>query len=561
MEKKRDLLVKVCPCCNNNKLYYLFSIRDTHRVVMCQDCGLLLLNPQPSDEELDAIYGPEYFLGNSLENGTDHQSRLKQATAVNYLNLLARYRGASGGELLEVGPGQGNFLAAAASQGYNVTGLEYSSCACDVIRSNLQGRGRVICGEIDQLSDEQEKYDVCILSDVIEHTRDPRSLLHNIHRLLKPGGVIFASTPSTDSWPAKLMKTRWMEFKIEHLFYFSRDNLESLLFRCGFHQMITVPAVKSLSLDYITAHFQRFPVPVVSRCLSWLYHLVPAFLRRKPIQVNSGGVIVMARSRKIEVQPKLTIIMPAYNEVNTVEAALTKVLEKHIEGLGIEVVLVESNSTDGTRQAVQKYQDHPRVNLVLEDRPQGKGHAVRTGLRHATGDFILIQDADLEYDLEDYDVLLEPLIFGRKSFVLGSRHGGRTWKIRKFEGSPLTTMLFNAVHWILTAIIDVLFWLPLKDPFTMFKVFRADCLYGLTFECNRFDFDYELLLKLVRKGYKPIEIPVNYRSRTFEQGKKVSIYRDPLTWIWAIAKYRAIRLDLLKDVEKAHAAKSEPQPS
>ncbi|MBF0523740.1 MAG: hypothetical protein HQK56_01440 [Deltaproteobacteria bacterium] len=107
---------------------------------MCQDCGLLLLNPQPSDEELDAIYGPEYFLGNSLENGTDHQSRLKQATAVNYLNLLGRYRGASGGELLEVGPGQGDFLAAAASQGYNVTGLEYSSSACDVIKSNLQGQ-------------------------------------------------------------------------------------------------------------------------------------------------------------------------------------------------------------------------------------------------------------------------------------------------------------------------------------------------------------------------------------------------------------------------------------
>ncbi|MBF0474793.1 MAG: glycosyltransferase family 2 protein [Deltaproteobacteria bacterium] len=269
----------------------------------------------------------------------------------------------------------------------------------------------------------------------------------------------------------------------------------------------------------------------------------------------------MARSRKIEAQPKLTIIMPAYNEVTTVETTLTKVLDKHIEGLGIEVVLVESNSTDGTRQVVQKYQDHPRVNLILEDRPQGKGHAVRTGLRYATGDFILIQDADLEYDLEDYDVLLEPLISGRKSFVLGSRHGGRTWKIRKFVGSPLTSMLFNSVHWILTAIIDLLFWLPLKDPFTMFKVFRADCLYGLTFECNRFDFDYELLLKLVRKGYKPIEIPVNYRSRTFEEGKKVSIYRDPLTWVWAMAKYRVIRLDLLKEVEKANAAKSEPQQS
>ncbi|MBF0551657.1 MAG: glycosyltransferase [Deltaproteobacteria bacterium] len=559
MEEKRDYAVKVCPCCDNNRLYYLFSIYNTYRVVRCEDCGLLMLNPQPSDQTLDAVYGPEYFLGDSLEEGQDHQSQLKQSTAINYLQLLKRYRGASGGELLEVGPGQGDFLAAAANQGYNVTGVEYSSSACDVIKSKLQGQGRVICGQIDQLSDEQQKYDVCVLSDLIAHTRDPRDFLNNIHRLLKPGGVIFVSTPSTDSWSARLMKIRWMEFKIEHLFYFSRDNIEALLFHCGFHQMITLPAVKSLSLDYIAAHFERFAVPVVSKCLSLLCRVVPAFLRRKPFQVVPSGVSVMARSRSIEVKPKLSIIMPVYNEVNTVEATLTKVLEKQIEGLDIEVVLVESNSTDGSKQVVQKYQDHPRVKLILEDRPQGKGHAVRTGLKHATGDIILIQDADLEYDVEDYDVLVEPIISGKRSFVLGSRHGGRTWKIRTFKGSPLTAMLFNAVHWILTAIIDLLFWLPLKDPFTMFKVFRADCLYGLTFECNRFDFDYELLLKLVRKSYKPIEIPVNYRSRTFEEGKKVSIYRDPLTWLWAIGKYRVIRLDLLKVVEKANAAKSSPQ--
>src|SRR6185295_6529021 len=112
------------------------------------------------------------------------------------------------------------------------------------------------------------------------------------------------------------------------------------------------------------------------------------------------------------------------NEAGTCAALLHGLLQKKLADVDIEVIIVESNSTDGSRQIVTRYQHHPRVRLVLEDRPLGKGHAIRTGFAHATGDFILIQDADLEYDLEDYDALLEPLVQGRKAFVLGSRHGG-----------------------------------------------------------------------------------------------------------------------------------------
>lgn len=238
----------------------------------------------------------------------------------------------------------------------------------------------------------------------------------------------------------------------------------------------------------------------------------------------------------------LSVIVPIYNERETVRAALDAILAKQIPGWTLEIILIESNSTDGTREIVAEYRSHPRVKLILEEKPRGKGYAVRTGLAQATGDVVLIQDADLEYDLNDYDVLLAPIATGRQAFVLGSRHGTGGWAIRKFADQPLQALVLNLGHWGFTFLINVSLGVWLRDPFTMYKVFRRDCLDGLTFECNRFDFDWELLIKLIRKGYRPIEIPITYHSRSFKEGKKVSIIRDPITWIFAWAKSRFSRL-------------------
>lgn len=238
----------------------------------------------------------------------------------------------------------------------------------------------------------------------------------------------------------------------------------------------------------------------------------------------------------------LSVIVPVYNEVATARAALDALVAKEIPGWRLEIVIVESNSTDGTRDIVLAYRSHPRVNVILEEAPRGKGHAVRAGFAAATGDVILIQDADLEYDLGDYDVLLAPIAAGRQEFVLGSRHGEGGWAIRKFNDQPVQAFILNLAHWGFTLLINAALGIWLRDPFTMYKVFRRSCLAGLTFESNRFDFDWELLMKLVRKGHRPIEIPVSYTSRSFKEGKKISIIRDPLTWLWAVVKYRFQRL-------------------
>jgi hypothetical protein len=133
--------------------------------------------------------------------------------------------------------------------------------------------------------------------------------------------------------------------------------------------------------------------------------------------------------------------------------------------------------------------------------------------------------------------LLEPLLQERAAFVLGSRHSG-TVRMRKFTDQRLLGAVLDTAHVFFTGVINVLYGQNLKDPFTMFKVFRRDCLYGLQFECNRFDFDHELVIKLLLKGYRPLEIPVNYCSRSFKQGKKIRFFRDPPTWIAADVKYR-----------------------
>jgi glycosyltransferase involved in cell wall biosynthesis len=234
----------------------------------------------------------------------------------------------------------------------------------------------------------------------------------------------------------------------------------------------------------------------------------------------------------------VSVVIPVYNEISTVRTALDAIVAKRIEGYELQLIMVESNSTDGSREVVQGYAALPSVQVILEDTPKGKGHAVRAGLAVATGDIIIIQDADLEYDLDDYEKLLAPIARGEHAFVLGSRHTKGAWAMRRFTDQKMHAFVLNLAHWTFTAMINASLGLWLNDPFTMYKVFRRDCITGLRFECNRFDFDWELLIKLVRKGHRPIEIPISYRSRSFKQGKKVSMVRDPLTWVRALVKYR-----------------------
>lgn len=234
--------------------------------------------------------------------------------------------------------------------------------------------------------------------------------------------------------------------------------------------------------------------------------------------------------------------MPVYNEVSTVAEVIDGVLALELEGAQIELVIVESQSTDGSREIVAQYEDTPRTTVVYEEQPHGKGRAVREGFRHATGDIILIQDADLEYSLEDYPALLAPIMEHRADVTLGCRHV-RGKPMRVMPENRWVAPIVNAAHWGFTVLFDVFYFVRLRDPFTMYKVFRAECIDGVEFVADRFDFDWELLAKLIRLGYPPLEIPVSYQARSFSGGKKVRFFRDPPSWIAACIRFRFSKIE------------------
>ena len=250
---------------------------------------------------------------------------------------------------------------------------------------------------------------------------------------------------------------------------------------------------------------------------------------------------------------KVSIIIAVYNEAATIATLLDRVWAQPLPEASKEIIIVESNSTDGSREIVAEFHARhaaglsPTIQVIHEPRPMGKGHAIRQGFAAATGDILLIQDADLEYDVADYPELLKPIIEGRTALVLGSRHMGPDhWQIRKFTQDGLKTAFMNFGGLLFHTFFNAVFSTRLTDPTSMYKVFRSECLSGLNFTSDRFDFDFELLGKLIRAGYRPLEVPVNYKSRGFDEGKKIRIFRDPPTWVIAILRSRFATLGAAK---------------
>lgn len=246
---------------------------------------------------------------------------------------------------------------------------------------------------------------------------------------------------------------------------------------------------------------------------------------------------------------KLSVIIPVLNEASTLLELLNRVWAVNLPGdLTKEVLIVDNGSTDGSLEIARRFSEGREttetgtVKLIHCD-TRGKGAAVQLGFEKATGDIILIQDGDLEYDVQDYAVVLQPILDGRSQFVLGSRHlSAGNWKIRQFATRKFRATLLNLGGIFFHGLFNITYGVRLSDPTTMYKVFKKECLEGLTFQAKRFDFDYELLGKLIRSGYTPLEVPISYRSRDFTEGKKVNVIRDPWTWVWAILKFRWAKL-------------------
>jgi glycosyltransferase involved in cell wall biosynthesis len=225
---------------------------------------------------------------------------------------------------------------------------------------------------------------------------------------------------------------------------------------------------------------------------------------------------------------KLTVIMPAYNEVNTIREIVKRV---QAVDLAHEIVIVDDGSSDGTREILKDLEKQPDIRVILHERNQGKGTAVRTGIQAAQGDVILIQDADLEYDPRDYPSLLKPLEEGIADVVYGSR----------FLGGPRRPILFwNMVaNKILTLITNILYNNILTDMETGYKAFRKEVLDGITIKAKRFNFEPEFTAKMLKKRVRIYEVPISFNPRLYSEGKKIG-FKDAVEALWTIIKYRFV---------------------
>jgi len=210
---------------------------------------------------------------------------------------------------------------------------------------------------------------------------------------------------------------------------------------------------------------------------------------------------------------KLSIVVPVRNEQNTIGTLLHRVRSVDF-GMPAEIIVVDGASTDGTRDVLQELDFWPELVLVLEDEARGKGYAVRSGFARATGDIVVIQDADLELDPGQIPMLMAPILDGTAAAVLGSRFKGRGR-----QGAPFVNYLGNK---ILTWFTNVMFFCRLTDILTCYKVLPSQLAQRLDLECNGFDFDAEITCRLLRDGHAIEELPVTYRPRSVDEGKKLT---------------------------------------
>jgi glycosyltransferase involved in cell wall biosynthesis len=229
---------------------------------------------------------------------------------------------------------------------------------------------------------------------------------------------------------------------------------------------------------------------------------------------------------------KISIIIPVYNEISTLDKILEKVNEAYFQGLKKEIILVDDGSKDGSREKLKELESFSSYKIYYHAKNMGKGAAIRTAISYITGDIVVIQDADLEYDPKDYEDLIKLIIDDRADVVYGSRLSG---------GRPTRSFMFTHLlgNKFLTLLTNILYDATLSDMETCYKAFRADVIKNITIKSNKFDFEPEITAKVLKRKYHLYEAPISYYGRDYHEGKKIT-WKDGIAAIIALIKYRFV---------------------
>ena len=499
-----------CPVCRADAERYLFHERGA-RFVQCRSCGTVFVNP-PARELRD--YFDVHPAGNATIEDREHVRKGLDDVLRHAADVHCAHRGTPPARVVLAGLMPDDLsstddLRIASSARIDAVRLTHDETLRLVHEADVSAIVQAIGDDVD----------VVVLNHLLEACPHAADVVAAVAARLPSRAWLVVVYSNTASLPGRLLRRHWRRFFDWRAVYFNSENLRGMIERTG----LRLVRQSGMNTSYTVTRALDLALPgTQAASLARRAGLSAATLRAP----TGTHVSIFERGRESEISELLSVIVPVFDEAAYVRGVLDELLARRFV-IPHEVIVVESNSTDGTRELVQSYETNPGLRIIYEDRPRGKGSAVRRGLTAATGTIILIQDADFEYDIEDYDALLEPILQRRTSFVLGSRSLGLDdWKVRRFARSRVKAFLMNVAQLGFARIFNFLYQQRVTDVATMFKVFRPECIQGAEFVANGFHFDIELACTIVKNGYSPMEVPVNYVARGFDEGKKVEFRRD-----------------------------------
>jgi SAM-dependent methyltransferase len=536
-----------CMHCGSNRSRVRYTFAGVDKVIReCSACHLMVLDPIPTEEELHAVYNEGYFENDNLTKAdvskvygyVDYISERinKQRNYEQICRTLQRLviPAHQPPRLLDYGCGLGFFLDNAFEAGFEPNGVEFNQYALDYIARRYAYRAF----HFSRL-DPSERYDAITMFDVIEHLRDPLATIASVRSMLADNGILVMTTMDSTSFVSRIMGKRLEDFRRirEHLFFFSRSNLVSILVKQGFDVLKVGSHGHSFELHLLATRL-RAVLPAAGVPMIWLLKVFP-FLRRWSVYLDPRTkFIVYARKRHdYRLAPPagalLSIVVPAFNEAATIERVLERLVGVEI-GMRKEIVVVDDASTDATPEIVERWAARGHIRAIRQPANRGKGAAVAAGIAATRGQYVVIQDADTEYDPKDMPALLKAMFETGALAVYGSRFGGRYRRTGLF-------MPTLANH-ILTFASNLVNNVNLSDVMTGYKLFDGNLIRSLPLKSTGFEFEVEVTCRIARVGVSIVEAPITYNARTYLEGKKIRA-RDGWRTLAALTRYGLFNAD------------------